>query len=372
MKIAFTGYYGMANYGDDLFVLASTYGASNFWGVKPVIIGSKVNGIDANFKVKKFNKLYLGHNIFSKAYRMFIMLTSFIENDKVVLAGGSVISSDTSNTMRKFQHYLAKKNISKISAIGVSVGPFTNNEDYENARKFINDMEYISVRDLDSYNILKNMGIKIPYILGRDIAGVLPISSKSTNILNNNEFVLGVSLCNYESYTNGNIEIENARNKAIIEGIKKFALSRKNIKVKILVLNTHPVLGDFKISKELQSYLNKFNISNELIYHNGNPTMIWNEIANCSAFLSVRLHGAITAYLNNVPFVLVEYHKKCSAFLDDIGFNKTLRIKNNIDNSDYIKDILNKITKFENLVNLTPEEYNEQAIKTFTCAPWGK
>jgi polysaccharide pyruvyl transferase WcaK-like protein len=40
-----------------------------------------------------------------------------------------------------------------------------------------------------------------------------------------------------------------------------------------------------------------------------------------SLFFSERLHGAIMAYLYKVPFCLLEYHPKCTAFLQEIDYS---------------------------------------------------
>ena len=373
MKLAFTGYYGMENYGDDLFVLASTYGAHKYWNTKPTIVGMEMKGIDAKFQVNKFGNLYSGKNVFSKFYRMQVMLKTFIGNDIVVMAGGSTISSDTSNRMRQFQYRMLEKRISKMAAIGVSLGPFNNKEDFERAKRLIERFEYIAVRDELSFNTLKSMNVKTPYILGRDIAGVIPLIVPNEKSENKKE-VLGISICNYESFTNGDVEQEINRNKAMISAITKFGKDRKKeLLIKICVLNLHPDLGDMKISKELQKELNKEGVDSEIVFHNSDPLYMWKEITSCDAFFSVRLHGAITAYLGDIPFVLIEYHEKCSSFLDDVGYLSDYRIKPGCNDDKYIYEVIEKLfSRKEPVATLSSVEYSKDSERTFLSAPWSK
>ncbi|PIC67983.1 hypothetical protein CSV78_04105 [Sporosarcina sp. P16a] len=371
MNIAFTGYYGMNNYGDDLFVLASVYGANKYWGSSPEVIGSKVKGINADFKVTKFEGLYSGNGILNKLYRMQVMLAAFIKNDNIILAGGSTISSDTSIRMRRFQGQLMDLGLAKMSAIGVSIGPFSSEKDIIEAKNLLNKFEYISVRDQNSYNTLKELNIQTPFILGRDIAGIIPSISSEKKIVNNSK-ILGVSICNYESYTGGSLKQENERNQAIISAIKRIGLKNKeNIIVRVCVLNTHSELGDIAISNKLLKELNKQGIETQRVIYEDDPLQMWEEIVSCDVFFSVRLHGAITAFLGEVPFVLVEYHEKCTSFLNDIEYNETLRIKADSKDEESIYIILNKLFSESGVIsNLKPRDYMKDTQNTFLEAPW--
>lgn len=371
LKIAFTGYYGMNNYGDDLFVLASTYGSNKYWRSYPSIVGREIEGINANFQVSKFEGLYSGSSALSRLYRMQVMLSSFIKNDHIILAGGSTISSDTSIRMRSFQKKLMNMGLAKMSAIGVSIGPFYNDEDISNAKDLLNKFEYISVRDQKSYNMLKDMNIETPFIFGRDIAGIVPLIELKEKT-NNKKKTLGVSICNYESYTGGSIEQERKRNQAIIAGIKKMGEENKqDFFVKICVLNTHLELGDTTISQELAEELTKNGIENKVLLYKEDPLEMWEEIVHCDVFFSVRLHGAITAFLGEIPFVLVEYHEKCTSFLNDLGYRNELRIKADCESEKHVYGVLKKLFNDQKAVTeMKPKDYVKETEKTFLEAPW--
>ncbi|OMF59362.1 hypothetical protein BK139_13250 [Paenibacillus sp. FSL R5-0490] len=375
-SIAFTGYYGMQNYGDDLFVVASTLGAKKYWNMYPEIsiIGSPIGNLDVNYSITNFKKLYAGHNIISKIYRATVMVNSFFKNDLVVLSGGSTISSDSSNKMRKLQNKLAEKGISKIAAIGVSIGPFTSKKDIEDAKVFINNFSFLSVRDESSYNLLKELDVQIPYVYGKDLAGMIPLlyPPKKQKEDKNNK-VLGISVCNYESFTGKDEIIEKNRNEAIFKAIRKITETYKDsVTIKICILNTHSIKGDTNLSIDLLNSLGEDASKVKVVYHESNPIKMWNEISECDAFFSIRLHGGISAYLLDIPFALVEYHNKCTDFLDDISQPSYLRISKEEQDSEYIYKVIERILFERNVMDgLYPSnKYTLDTIKTFTEAPW--
>ncbi|KSU60395.1 hypothetical protein AS034_16265 [[Bacillus] enclensis] len=373
LNIGFTGYYGMGNFGDDLFGVLSVEAANKYWNIKKTsIVGTPITGFKSNYELNKFNNIYTKSNKVGKILRALVMTKSFIKNDVIVLAGGSTIGSGTSNTMRNFQKKLSKKNLSELGAIGVSVGPFNNYTDYLKAKEFILKLKYISVRDQESFNILKKMDVPIEYNLGRDIAGLLPILFPIQKQYNSNDekIVLGVSLCNYERYVGGDISKEEKRNEQVIEGIKSVCEELGDqLLLKVFIMNNNSEIGDQEISNDFIQSISHTNVQVEIISNEKGPLYIWQEVNNCTAFFSIRLHGGIAAYMANIPFCLVEYHEKCTNFLNDIGQPENNRIREVNPN---IKSVVMNLIKTKSKPTLTCEEYSNEATKIFTLAPWAK
>ncbi len=85
--------------------------------------------------------------------------------------------------------------------------------------------------------------------------------------------------------------------------------------------------------------------SYEVVCYTQKTQSIWAEISDCDFFISTRLHAAIFACFSQVPFILNEYHKKCTDFLDDIEYNEVLRSLNKsldvISLGDFIIEVIN-------------------------------
>ena len=139
-----------------------------------------------------------------------------------------------------------------------------------------------------------------------------------------------------------------------------------------LILNSNESVGDASISKKLSSYLSDNRVSTEIIEYE-NPVESLKVISACDMFFSVRLHGGISAYLLNVPFLLVEYHAKCKDFLDYIGFDVENRITADVVNKKHIMNCLESLLQ-ERVGGrvVEPAEYIEGSNKIFAESPWLK
>ncbi len=367
-KILFTGYYGFNNFGDDLFGWACVYGLkSSGCDYLPIILSPPINDIEANCLVPKFfSNIYKDTGFKGKLLRLLFMVYGCVKYREVVLAGGSVISSGSSRHMRLLQYYLVKYGVCDLSAIGISVGPFHSEWDRNQARKLINRLKYLCVRDESSARECKGLGINNKFYLYNDLAGCVPSPSFAEN--KKKQCIVGVSICRYESIVGGNLNSEVIRNRAIFQGISDFAI-KYNFKVKILILNSNEIVGDIEVSRKLFDFVCENNISAELIDYVSTVESL-THISSCSLFFSVRLHGAISAYLLEIPFVLVEYHQKCTDFLDYIGFDKQNRLIGGIKHKTEVTISLEKIFQEGKKYVVKPEEYREISNKIFRKSPW--
>jgi polysaccharide pyruvyl transferase WcaK-like protein len=369
-KILFTGYYGFNNFGDDLFGLACVEGLQEIDNdFVPVILAPPVNGIKAEYAVPAILAgWYKNQSVTGKLLRALFMVYGCLRYSDVVLSGGSVISSGSSFRMRKIQYFFAKAGVCRISAIGVSVGPFTSEKDRNDAKQFINCFSYLTVRDEASIKECQSMGLNVKAHLYNDLAGCAPLPTANKSEIKKKN--LGVSVCRYESLAGGDTEKEHLRNMAIFEGISNFAI-KHDVKVRILILNANETVGDIEISKKLSDYLSENGISVEIIDY-VNPVQSLKDISSSDLFFSVRLHGAISAYLLEVPFLLVEYHEKCKDFLDYIGFDKENRILASVADKVHVSECLESISDSSKNFSVVPSAYIETSNKTFTESPWSK
>ena len=66
-------------------------------------------------------------------------------------------------------------------------------------------------------------------------------------------------------------------------------------------------------------------------------------LSSCDAVLSVRLHGAILSSVVNVPSLLVEYHTKCTDYLNDMDIDLKWRIGDINDEPEELKIKIEKL-----------------------------
>lgn len=359
----------MDNFGDDLFAFVCYQAAKQFWNDRYVrLLSPSVPGFQANCTVPDWfgRTLYSRANIGGGLTRLLFALFESCRSDLFILGGGSVLSSQSSVVRNVIYKSSGVTRIS-FAAMGVSIGPFENQDDKERARDFLSDCLFVSVRDEASYQIAKEFDLPCPVFNAGDLAGLMPLlSGVKQKKANKNEPVIGVALCPYESIVGGDEQLENERNHALVNAVIESAVMI-GASVEVFSLNNHLSFGDDMLAQDISSQLKAAGINFKLIRHvDYGVVETWRRIANCSFFVSVRLHGAIAAYLNEIPFVLVEYHKKCTDFLDDIGQNQSLRIAGTQTDSQTIFTAINELLLAPQQPEMSVEKYSNRALKHFS------
>ncbi|MBB6247562.1 polysaccharide pyruvyl transferase family protein [Rhodanobacter sp. A1T4] len=369
-NVIFTGYYGMKNYGDDLFGVVSTYGARTWWPqFSPTILGPRITGQTERFSVPTFISAdqYASDDKAGKLIRTLFSTKELLSGGKFVFSGGSLFSSNRSRIMDMAER-ISRLSGKKFSAIGVSIGPFDSRASEDAVVSFLRRFEYISVRDQASYALLQSYQLDARIAVGRDLAGLAPALAGPMEKTASETKVIGYAPCNI----GGKPEITRRIDDLFVATVSK----QRNVRVKIFSLNSHAIHGDTERSQHVSERLKAAGVAVERIeYAERGVIGTWRDIATCDAVVSVRLHGAITAYLCGVPFILFEYHKKCSDFLDDIGQPGAIRVRTddaalaNELAGDFEHKLLQLFTD-QSAPKLSPTQYAEESTRHFTGAPW--
>ncbi|MGW9686013.1 polysaccharide pyruvyl transferase family protein [Flagellimonas sp. 2504JD1-5] len=337
--ILFSGYYGQNNTGDDSFVEVCSWASKKYFQTDNYRFLSTEKNLP--------NTLVPSRGFpfsFRKTYGM--QMRVLLEKSKnIIFAGGSTFEKvGTSGIKNRITDLKTANRNLRIGAIGVSIGPFKSIKDEREVLNLINNMDFIATRDKNSFNYLNSSNVDIELIESFDLAALLPKVYNSDLKLQqpSSDKIIGVSICNYESYINGNIVKEKHRNKFMIELLS--SLSKKsNFKIRFFIFNGNSQIGDKKITEEV---IMKSQVTNyEIIPYNKETFSTWRLIKDCSVMISTRLHASIFACFANIPFFLVEYHRKCTDFLNDVGQSSNYRIGDGEvdpkDLADSIVEILN-------------------------------
>ena len=325
MKVIFDGYYGMLNSGDDSFMEVAAWGAMKFWKCDSITFLSNQKPI-LSTPVQCINR----GPVWSTQYDI---IKNIFKNDVFVSAGGSTFHSKAKPYNPKMIAYYKKKYGFKGAngAIGVSLGPYKSVASEKSVIKYLQSLDFVALRDDYSYNLAESYNLNNEPIRAFDLAALLPIIYTGVNDKRtthaSDQSVIGISICNYERYTNGDLSKEEKRNNFIKEVLKNMASIGK-FHFKFFIFNGHIQLGDESITREiLDELLNTHTFSYEIIPYSSNVEESFNEVSLCSFMLSTRLHASIFACYAQVPFFLVEYHRKCTDFLNDVGQDASYRIQ---------------------------------------------
>jgi len=315
MRSVFSGFYGMDNSGDDSFVEVSAWGSKKYWGSDlQLFFSNKLPEIHTSSLYYQPTKGYLS---FGKA------ILDLFKSDVFVSAGGSTFHSALKKTdIRTYAKLKKSLRIpGKIGAIGISLGPYKNTIAEKSTIEYLKNLDFLALRDTRSYDMALSYNLPFKPVKAFDLAALLPEIYNFDNSIhhNSNIPIVGISVCNYETYINGDINNEKRRNDFIINIISELK-TKSNVKFRFFIFNGHPLIGDESLTYQI---INKVNLDAKLNYevvsYSPNVEYIYKKIAECNLVISTRLHASIFACYSNTPFCLLEYHQKCSDFLTDVG-----------------------------------------------------
>lgn len=324
-NILFHGYYGYKNTGDDAFIEVAAWGARKYWN------NTKNKFLAQNIPVVQNQAKCLGKSCF-KGHSLLQKITEIMTANAFVCAGGSTFHSQINKMNPKFIAFKKKRLLPKfkLGAIGVSLGPYKSTAAEKENIKLLRCFDFLALRDNFSYEMAKCYSLPYEPVEAFDLAALLPqvyspLSSKKTR---KQKKILGISVCNYESFlANGDIGNEKRRNKQIEDLLIKIAQVDEDMVFRFFIFNGNLTVGDKSITMNLAHKLRLIRPNNvEVIDYETETYHTWMKIKECKLVLATRLHAAIFACFANVPFFLIEYHQKCSSFLNDIGYPADYRI----------------------------------------------
>lgn len=357
-----SGYYGMMNFGDDLFGQAVVSGADRWWPsveLRMLAPGRHAKATPAarNLPPEKYASMTLA----GRALRAVALARALPRADTVVFAGGSLFTSDRSRLF-KIMDVASPIHRRKFAGIGISVGPFGDDATARELGRFLKRFTTIVVRDARSFGLLRDIGIDNA-VLGADLAGTLHVTLSERQ-----DDIFGYVPCRFDS--------SGRAGRLVDEAFLSHSSKLKGRRVRIYSLNVHPSLGDLQQARHVASELKARGVEASMhCYVPGHPGRTWDHLGECAGLLTARLHGSLAAYLHETPFALLEHHAKCTDFVDDIGQDDSLRLKMEPGGAQALRgqmgDVIDSLIEGSARAPLTSVgEYQRRASRNFIDAPW--
>jgi|GEM_PF-469613 len=362
--IIFTGFYGQMNTGDDAFVEVASWGAKHFWNKNNNRFLAKKNMLPKTIVPARGYPLSI-----NKTYGL--QAEVLLKNaDTLIFAGGSTIHSKLrgDNIRMKAMDRKLLKGLPKIGAIGVSVGPFKSVEDELAVESYLKRMDFLAVRDQASFDYVNSLDLPYEPVNAFDLAALLPDIYNYKRIIKpiGHKKIIGISVCPYETVQKGlDINNEKRRNKMFLELFREID-NLDDVHFRFYIINGNEKIGDRKLTFEMISQLSPK--SYEVMDYSRDTQLVWKSIADCDFIISTRLHAAIFACFADTPFILNEYHRKCSDFLDNVEYDENYRLYDSEYDIKYkaeqIIEIINDCNKYK--FPSATEAMKKQAKLNFT------
>ena len=314
LRILLKGYYGYRNSGDDGLLNGVVYGLQKIFKTAKFTILSKepvkiISGIKVNFV--KSTKLWVAKEI--------------LKNDCLVYGGGGIFQDNVDSEIKALKRRLklirfAKFLRKKVFFVSISIGPLHTKEGMKLSKQILQQANFISVRDLASYCWLQENKITVLFLKIFDITILLKDfcnRGQSISCRGQTE-TLGISLMSLSVL--GRIQkFDEIMLNSLANVVNELLEENQTLQIKIFVFHDgdESVYGDRNICEQFYRLLEK---KNRVIFVDYDPDVIHllEEITSCHAFVGMRLHAGIYAYITAVPFILVDYHPKCLGFAKEV------------------------------------------------------
>lgn len=348
-KIIMSGYFGFSNSGDDA-ILKSII--ESFKSLDPDL-NIKVLSKDPDLTEREYGVAAVDR------FKFFDVRKSLKASDMLISGGGSLLQDKTSS--RSIWYYLlimklAKRYKKKVFVYSNGVGPINKKFNRNFTRRVLNKVDYITLRDKDSYDFIKSIGVNNPNVkvLSDPVFNLKEASDESVRKkFDINEDTVLVSIRSWMDDEKLISELSKFLNYLLDDG--------KNI-----VFMPMQTPRDTTISEKIAA-----NIKSSKIIDEKYPVeILMSLMKNADFIVAMRLHAMIYAIHQNLPFIGLSYDPKTETLLKD--FDESINTDVDEINYDdllkaykYIKD--NRDSFISNL-NTVNEENKKKAIEASKLA----
>ena len=325
-QIFILGYYGWKNTGDDAMIyvllqeLHTLYSTATFaiLSLIPIVIPHETKNL-----VK-----------FIKHTNPLLVFREIMHSSTLAWGGGTfMFDHPNKNKINRFVRLcetfiimaFAKLFCKRIYLLGIGVEPLSTTWGRFLSKQMCRLADFISVRDKSSYEILEKMGLKNKVTLSFDLAALLQPLSISDNkplIKNTDMKILGISILPFfEVYCNDK-EKDRLFIHEIVKGLNQWLRRDSQRLIHLFVFfGGKPKTDDILITEMLRKQLEPSERV-KLVPYNPDPIETMSNVAQCHAFVGMRYHSCVFAYLTNTPLLVINYFQKCQALAEDIGLSK--------------------------------------------------
>ncbi len=309
-KFFIIGYYGWNNTGDDamLYVILQRLYSSNPDGEFVILSQCTV-----------FTPPYIKSTKFVDSKDILNVLFEIMKSSVVILGGGTHLYDygNKKNRIVRLSQMLVlltfcKLSLKRIYFICIGAEPSNTKWGKFLIKHICKLADIIYVRDNLSYNVIEKYGLDP--IRSFDLAAQLTFSKKCKN-----GDILGVSILPFYSiYYNDKVK-DNIFICKISEGLKQWLNEDPEGLIYLFVFKGKSKDDDVFATEELLRLLGHERV--KIIPYNPNPIEVLEKVSECTAFIGMRFHACVFAYISNIPLLIISYARKNDSLANDIGLD---------------------------------------------------
>lgn len=309
-----SGYYGYHNSGDEalLYAILNNLRAQKK-DIRLLVLSNKPEETERTYGVHAINR-----------YNLLRIRKEMKKSKMLIFGGGSLIQDVTSNKSLWYYLTIVKQALAlglPVMCYANGIGPVMKKRNREKVRDVLNKVERISLRDTNSYDEIKRMGVRMDHVkvMADPALTIDAIDNEQARALLEKEGVpkdkrlLGISIRSWgackPSFWN-----------QLAQGVEQICLQTDCIPVWIPL--KYP--DDIAISREIAK---KMSIPSYILEKENGAREIVGIVGSCDMMIAMRLHAMIYASEMCVPSIGISYDPKVSGFVKYIGVNSNIALE---------------------------------------------
>ena len=301
--VIISGYYGFKNSGDDALLLVIIENLKQRMpDIRICVLSNKPAETQRIYGVASINRL------------SFMRISKAMKRTKMLISGGGSLIQDYTSTQSLIYYTaiikMAQKRGLKTMLYANGIGPISKNKNIQRAVKVLNKMDLITLREPESNQELKRMGIKRDdIVIAADPAFCLTPASdaRTAEILHkagvpNSTGMIGISV---RTWNDHDISFEHT-----IAKVCDYINRKLNLTCVFLVMH-YP--HDMNISHDI---IGRMQSKAYIISEDLHDTEMLGVVSKMDLLLGERLHSLIYAAAAGVPFVGIAYEPKVNSFME--------------------------------------------------------
>ncbi|PFH19523.1 polysaccharide pyruvyl transferase WcaK-like protein [Burkholderia sp. JKS000303] len=300
VRIAFFGFYGRRNFGDDLFGYVLQRMAERLGGVRPMLVGAPVRPeLSAAWRWKPVARYFGRNGRTGTIARFATYCAALVRADVAAFGGGSLFGAHASLAFARLIVVGGALMRKPVAALGISLGPFDDSGRRGQFLRLAARLDALAVRDAASLKELHGSAVRHPAALLGDLAFALPALYQPSCAGGPRTLIIAVHLMGYVEHAAS--ILRDADRSGRFDRVRFVALDEASARV------ADAIRGRYT-PQTLQF--------DDVRYADSIESMV-DVLASASCIVTSKLHGAIAGHVYGVPVLLFCYQRKCADFLDD-------------------------------------------------------
>lgn len=317
-NILLAGYYGFGNLGDEAILemfLKQIKSSSNI--DKITVLSGNPTETHKKYDVDAIDR-----------YSIYTVIKKLKKSDALVFGGGSLLQDVTSK--RSIYYYLflikiAKLLGKKVIMLSQGIGPIVNKTNFNNTAKVLRKVDFITVRDIKSQEILYKMGLddkKVAFSAD-------PVINLNSNDLTNDSNDEKIKIC---------FSLRNWKDTNLVDQICRLVskLQKDNIECYFVPFYYNM---DIELINELEQKLDN---SAHFIKQRLTTKEAVDIIKKMDLLIGIRLHALIFAAAVGTPFIGISYDPKIDEFMKSLDM-RVFSDTDSLDSDELYEEIMAKL-----------------------------